>query len=341
MATEPEVMCDRCQAYDTFKKHFMEMREKHKALNEVIWHSVTHTDEERRELQTVFYRSAIVSVLAAWEAYVQDLFEEVQNIVVDSIKRTDRSMLSGKKGDLVKKAVEHKQRSNQEMVELCLKLIQNPEHWKDLLDTYMQCKLDAALRVTPVFKGNAGIDKKFQDLFTTDQFLSEAIMKKSLSYSFRDSTNVEVILKSPEALNDLIRLYYGARCVFAHGQPDRTLGEGGALWNFPDEDKLTEKVGVRSVARRLSKLYQNLKGYGRTAWVYYSTLISIQRFIIYLACRLFEAVSQCINKEFGLEIWGFASRSVSDSEQDEEESELHSLFELENDDVSSQIEPSS
>ena len=332
---------DRCAAYNVFKKQFLEMREKHKALNEVIWqadtiHGKACTDEERREVQTVFYRSAIVSVLATWEAYVQDLFVEVRDIVVASIKRDDPSKLSDKGYEMVKKAIEHKQRSNPEMplVDLCMKLIRNPEHWKELLDIYMQYKLDAALRVTPVFHGSSGIDKKFQDLFTTDHTLSCTIMERNLSHSFRDKTNVEVILTSPEALNDLIQLYYGARCVFAHGQPDRTLGPGGVLHKFPEETELTKKVGVKSVACRLSTLYQNLQNYGRYAWVYYPTLINIQRFIIYLACRLFQAVSQCIYKEFGLEIWGFASRSVSDSEQDEEESELHSLFEVESDDDS-------
>ena len=90
-------------------------------------------------------------------------------------------------------------------------------------------------------------------------------MKRNLSHSFRDKTNVEVILTSPEALNDLIRLYYGARCVFAHGQPDRTLGPGGVLHKFPEETELTKKVGVKSVACRLSTLCQNLQNYGRYA----------------------------------------------------------------------------
>ena len=155
---------DRCAAYNVFKKQILEMREKHKALNEVIWqadtiHGKACTDEERREVQTVFYRSAIVSVLATWEAYVQDLFVEVRDIVVASIKRDDPSKLSDKGYEMVKKAIEHKQRSNPEMplVDLCMKLIRNPEHWKELLDIYMQYKLDAALRVTPVFHGSSGI----------------------------------------------------------------------------------------------------------------------------------------------------------------------------------------
>jgi len=98
-----------------------------------------------------------------------------------------------------------------------------------------------------------------------DHTLSCTIMKRNLSHSFRDKTNVEVILTSPEALNDLIRLYYGARCVFAHGQPDRTLGPGGVLHKLPEETGLTKKVGVKSVSCRLSTLCQNLQNYGRYA----------------------------------------------------------------------------
>ena len=87
------------------------------------------------------------------------------------------------------------------------------------------------------------------------------------------------------------------------------------------------------VADRLRSLHDNLKKYGNSAWIYYTTIINLQRFIVYLAQRLFRAISKCIFKEFQLIIWGY-----NPTTDQEEEGLLRQLSQFENQDDDALVE---
>ena len=338
----------RCEQYDTFFERFGDLRSKNSALNKVIRtgsKSQQRSEQECQDLQMVYYRSAIISILATWEAYVQDLFEEVKDIIVESIINSDVHDISRSwKSALVKEAIEmevkktskKEEKTHKKDVDLCMQLIQDPQHWKTLVDTYMKKKVDTAIRLKPMFKGSKGIDKKFQALLGMDSecVLSDVIMEKVLSHSFIVGYKEEkqLVLKTPDDLDNLLRLYYGARCVFAHGQSEQSFEEEGVLHGFPIE-KLSTMVGDEKVAGRLRSLHDNLKKHGNSAWVYHTTIVNMQRFIIYLAQRLFRAVSKCIFKKFQLTIWGY-----NPTMDEGEEGLLRQLSRFESQDDASEVD---
>ena len=245
MAARSDSRYLRCEQYDTFIERFGDLRSKNSALNDVIWmgsKSQGWSKQECRDLQMVYYRSSIIGILATWEAYVQDLFEEVKDIIVKSVNSDVHDLSGSWKGALVKKAIEWEVSTSKKEVktpknevDLCMQLIQDPQHWKTVVDTYMKKKLDNAVRLKPMFKGSKGIDNKFQALLGMECVLSEVIMEKVLSHKFIVDFKEEkqLLLETPDDLDNLLRLYYGARCVFAHGQPKHTFGEEGVLCNFP------------------------------------------------------------------------------------------------------------
>ena len=55
----------------------------------------------------------------------------------------------------------------------------------------------------------------------TTRSLSSTIMMFGVQYDFTSSTGTmhQVVFKSIEAVNDVLRLYYKARCIFYHGLP--------------------------------------------------------------------------------------------------------------------------
>ena len=111
-------------------------------------------------------------------------------------------------------------------------------------------------------------------------------------------------MHSSVALNDVIRLYYGARCVFAHGNKKRTFQEGGALFKFPSCETLQSRVRTdERIGKTLHHLFDLIESYGSTAWIQYLHLVNLQRFVMILAYRLCVAVSQVVFEEFGITIW--------------------------------------
>ena len=121
--------------------------------------------------------------------------------------------------------------------------------------------------------------------------LSQSIRLLGISYSFISSSgeNGQVSFQSVETINDVLRLYYGARCIFSHGLPSRTMNEG-AMRDFPTKEELKDGVGYPPVARNLIKLYDQLKTSGRKGVFTYLDLCMMYRFFR-LANRLMVAVA--------------------------------------------------
>lgn len=59
----------------------------------------------------------------------------------------------------------------------------------------------------------------------------------------------------------MLRLYYGARCIIAHGKATKTITKE-SLRNFPTVDDLAEGLGNRRVAVEYRGPYERLKNEG-------------------------------------------------------------------------------
>lgn len=57
--------------------------------------------------------------------------------------------------------------------------------------------------------------------------------------------NESLPLSTPESIESLLRLFYGARCAYAHGNADKTFQPGGVLHDFPERDVFLELIGEK------------------------------------------------------------------------------------------------
>ena len=317
-------MADRCTSYDDFKTRFLEIRKNNAQLNRLTKPEVVDID-----VKTAFIRGAVISVMAVWEAYLQELLEEVFELVVGHIKESKEpaAVLTQEAPRLiVRKSIENyldkskldKKSKLDAAADMGMDLLANPDLWKEILEKYEKSVLDKPLHLTPVFLGDDGIDKRFKGLLKTTKDLSDVIISQGVvCHEFvcapNDFKPLEV--HSSVALNDVIRLYYGTRCAFAHGKNERTIQEGGVLFKFPSCEALQSRVGKdKRIGERLHRLFENIESYGSTAWIQYLHLINLQRFVMILAYRLCVAVSQVVFEEFGITIWRFDPTTIRQEE---------------------------
>ena len=116
-------------------------------------------------------------------------------------------------------------------------------------------------------------------------------------------------------LNDIIRLYYGARCVFVHGQKERNFGEHAAL----DQNHFTMNHFYEMKSTMNLEIIENFRGfhtrlreYGRNANINYFTIVNLQRFVMVVALYLFRAVAKLVYDRFKITIWGHSDRMYKD-----------------------------
>ena len=151
-----------------------------------------------------------------------------------------------------------------------------------------------------------GIDATFRNLFLPKNktiSISQQIIDSGISYYCRtgpkDSDTCEVSFKKVEQLWNVTRLYYGLRCVFAHGDPDKTLKN--ALKNFPDNpNQLLEPSRSETeldtptpnyAGEHLLKLYKRVLGSKSQADVSYLTWVNMNRFFRTAAEKLSSAIA--------------------------------------------------
>ena len=137
--------------------------------------------------------------------------------------------------------------------------------------------------------GDGGIDHTFQALFSMreetrdkDTLLSGTIFTLGIQFAFTSSPG-----DVGQVTNNVLRLYYRARCIFSHGLPSRTLSEG-VMKHFPNEEQLKEEVDFAPAAADLAN---QLKTRERKASSTYLDLCMLCQFFFCLANRLMIAVA--------------------------------------------------
>lgn len=202
-------------------------------------------------------------------------------------------------------------------IDLTVDLIEKPDVLGKLFKEHKQRALDQF--TTPTFYGKHGIDAAFKALFGVDDDLSASVIQGGITYSFVRGKNGKCQLSMTDSvlLNDIIRIYYGARCVFVHGQKERNFGENAALdqnhftMNHFYEMKRTMDLEIIELFRGF---YSRLREFGRNANINYFTIVNLQRFVMVVALNLFRAVAKLVYNKFQIKIWGHSEY------KDEEES---------------------
>ena len=172
---------------------------------------------------------------------------------------------------------------------------------------------------TPTFYGKHGIDAAFKALFGIDDDLSTCVIQGEVKYSFLGrSGNSELTVADRNVLNDIIRLYYGARCVFVHGQKERNFGKNAAL----DQNHFTmnhfyemKKTMDLDIIENFRGFYDRLREHGRNAHINYFSIVNLQRFVMVVALHLFRAVAKLVYDKFKIAIWGHSDCMYEDEEE--------------------------
>ena len=318
-----------CQAYDSFKAALQDVRSSYQHLNpergRLLYqeHELGEKVLEPHVVQQLM-RGAVISVLSIWEFYVVNLLSEAFNHVVHIHSEVSTPEYSSDESNGADYRGSYKElRKIKKEWPDCQTVIQNAFKRKgELIKKPMEVVMfklltsacphlqllqehrDHVLRgCSPLLLGDGGIEEAFHALFysktkkgkiATTHSLSNTIVMLGLQYDFISSTDTgttqQAIFKSAEAVNDVLRLYYGARCIFSHGLPGKTLSEG-ALRNFPNKQQLTEGMGGPAAATDLICVFEELKNSGRKASFTYLDLCMLYRFFLRLANRLMVAVA--------------------------------------------------
>ena len=311
-----------CQAYTSFKESLADVRRAYRHFNPNVDQTPRDSNGKVMEQFAVeqIMRGAVISVLSIWEHYVLNLLSEAFNHVVHIDSTTSTPEDSSDDSSCEQPGAYRELRKIKKEWPNCQKLIQDairrrsertrrpPEvvTFKLLTTACPHLKLLKEHRnhvlqsCSPLLLGDGGIDETFFSLFSVKKTktgvltmtLTHAIMSLGLQYSFTASDGKigNVKFKSAVAINDILRLYYGARCIFSHGLPSRTLNEG-AMRNFPNEEKLKDNVGFSSAGEDFTRLFNRLRTMGRKAFLSYLDLCMMYRFFFRLANRLMVAVA--------------------------------------------------
>ena len=95
-------------------------------------------------------------------------------------------------------------------------------------------------------------------------------------------------------VNDVLRLYYGARCVIAYEVAAKTITEG-CFRGFPTAGKLSKSMLSRPVAKEMWGLLHWFQQDGREVTVTYLELCMMYRFFGPLPTVLWLLWRWCVN----------------------------------------------
>ena len=113
-------------------------------------------------------------------------------------------------------------------------------------------------------------------------------------YILEEGIKVWLNFSSVKTINDVLRLYYRARCIIAHGVAETTIVEG-CLCNFPSKEDLASGMSRGAVAAELRGLYDRLQRDQREVTIKYSELCMLYRFFQSLANRLMVSVAVVVH----------------------------------------------
>lgn len=109
--------------------------------------------------------------------------------------------------------------------------------------------------VSPLLLGDGGVEEAFDNLFalmkkgkqpqrSLSAHLASIPMLMEYSYKLASKLEVNISYSSVKVVNDVLRLYYGVRCVVSHGVAKKTVDKG-CLSNFPQLLKNLRLICIR------------------------------------------------------------------------------------------------
>ena len=285
-------------------------------------------DETSKQLRKDF-----VKLVTIWECYVHDVLKETVEIVFDHASspnvmqdlhvREHLENVLGKAllhhsshdasdnlhncGEAKHEGSDLKNKSREQetgAAEMSAHLLPHPHLWKSHFDSYKQSLLTKCDQVIPVFCGKDGIDCTLNSILDVHKALSIVILEKGpVKHWYRSyGDNFGLELATSEGLNDMLRLYHSIYCIFADRHPEMFAQLDGELFDSPTKENFQKSFG-EIPGDYLHLLYDYVRQYRETAWIYHSTVINLMRFIRALACYVRIAISRIVRDKYGIRIW--------------------------------------
>ena len=252
-----------------------------------------------------FIHGGVISTMCAWEAYIKNVLEEAFDIMIAECLGSEQGCsFPGNLYKMKKKWPYCQQAAHQKIKPAC-------KSWKDYRKHILK-------DMRPLLLKHKEIDFLFNELFypgedKAQRILSSSIAGHRLTYPYRTKDDEEVMLQinNPQLLHDILRLYYGVRCTFAHGCNERTVNKGSCLYKFPNSpDELPlatvgkEHAGrAKEVAQELFCIYMGIRDHGRNVDVDYRTLVNLNAFILCTSRSMTLAIKEVLHRDFGIVVW--------------------------------------
>jgi hypothetical protein len=125
-----------------------------------------------------------------------------------------------------------------------------------------------------------------------------------------NGSQMEVTISDVATLTDLSRLFYGLRCVFAHGRAQPTLSGGGAL----ARELGSLDVNCPPASSYCKVLHSRIRQHGKTTDISYLLLANLQRFIQRVAHRTMTVIGRYLAQKRGLPVWSAEPQAADEAE---------------------------
>ena len=252
-----------CDTLDSLEKNFKFLQpvEPSDQSGNQFYHDYTGESRLLNDQGMEVLRGGIVRAMAAWEALFVDLLREAFNKLIDSAENLEDmkkkwGKAKKKKGEKTEpfrikvaldEALKRRCDDNKESLSV-LETLSSEDDWRELLKKY---HADPILEedFRPVFRGKKSIDSAVSKLFLVEDRISDLAIHKAFQpkvdfYVQPNQFKLPVAPRVEVQRHGMIYcslLYYGFRCVLAHGIPNKTL-ESGALKYF--DAKLRRNAGI-------------------------------------------------------------------------------------------------
>ena len=268
-----------------------------------------------------FVRGGIARIVALFEGYVQELLREAFTAAildqVDSLQEMKNVWPNCQKalqGALIKRSEQKKSSEDTATKGIPLEVVAfnvllEQDGWRKLTEEHLEkCLKKITKPLFDIPKGKVGyagedpgIDATFKSLFLPKDVkftLSGKIIDQGITMDSRTGPGKDdiarVTLRNAEELRNVARLFYGIRCVFAHGDPERTFKQ--SLHEFPPN--ASDLLENKQAADFLMGLYKRVSCHYSDADVSYLTWVNMTRFFRTTAEHLFRAMASYIYDSF-------------------------------------------
>lgn len=316
----------RFESFDKFMDSIESISECYNCINPTDARNSRFKNENSYEMNDIgmeLLRGGIVRLVALWEGYVKDVMREAfESVILNSMQTPTKlkkiwpeceiafqNELKKEANKAVKPSNEggkpNGKKRKEEILTIASRAFLMESPWRSLIEDHLDTALNK-LKV-PLFDNSKyveesrkyefdgeGIDATFAELVLGEEFcISQKMIELGVSFTLRtgpkDTDQIGITLRDRNQLWNLSRLFYGVRCIFAHGDPTRTLDK--ALKNFPTDARELLGEEYELAGHYLVTLYEFLIKYKSETNVSYLNWVNILRFYKAAAVGLREALA--------------------------------------------------